>query len=371
MAMHRLLNALLFVHSFTISSSESHGDMTIETEWDVLVTTAFSFLDIPMNESSAINEGWTLLFNSECDDGTNQIIRGNVYWSNSDISSLPIFDADGHIAGLIIGVEDPGSSQQGKAPWIDYGTFFGLTAFFREPSTLCTPSDGTIRKCLWLSDGSKGGYYKVPLREKDIAGTVWKRGGCLDGAFRMGTHYWMYDQFDVNCDDANPFFTMYDDGKLHAFGVAMVSADRPFPNGQRWEQLPGPILATAFLPDRVPECIVEEDVDYPFTTMHVFMRQSVLDNPSECAVITQPYCNWNGCNGVVEGGDWCNLIEDRCVNGCGNGATWCLTATPAPTANGYCNWNGCDGMRQGSDWCNLNEERCAECGNGAIWCSVD
>merc|ERR1712154_370809 len=61
--------------------------------------------------------------------------------------------------------------------------------------------------------------------------------------------------------------------------------------------------------------------------------------------------------------DWCNLNEDRCVNGCGNGATWCLTATPAPTTNGYCNWNGCDGRRLGDDWCNLNEERCAECGN--------
>ena len=29
------------------------------------------------------------------------------------------------------------------------------------------------------------------------------------------------------------------------------------------------------------------------------------------------YCNWNGCNGAVEGGPWCNENSGRCTNGCG------------------------------------------------------
>ena len=40
------------------------------------------------------------------------------------------------------------------------------------------------------------------------------------------------------------------------------------------------------------------------------------------------YCNWQGCNGVVEGGDWCNESASQCRNGCGD--TWC-TDGPPPT----------------------------------------
>mmetsp|Transcript_12662 Transcript_12662/g.31956 ORF Transcript_12662/g.31956 Transcript_12662/m.31956 type:complete len:962 (+) Transcript_12662:38-2923(+) len=41
------------------------------------------------------------------------------------------------------------------------------------------------------------------------------------------------------------------------------------------------------------------------------------------------YCNWNGCNGVVEGGPWCNQDSSFCGQ-CGG--TWCPPAgTPAPT----------------------------------------
>ena len=40
------------------------------------------------------------------------------------------------------------------------------------------------------------------------------------------------------------------------------------------------------------------------------------------------YCNWSGCNGVPEGGDWCNALQDQCVTTCGG--TWC-TPEPAQT----------------------------------------
>lgn len=40
------------------------------------------------------------------------------------------------------------------------------------------------------------------------------------------------------------------------------------------------------------------------------------------------YCNWQGCNGVVEGGDWCNESASQCRNSCGG--TWC-TDGPPPT----------------------------------------
>ena len=29
------------------------------------------------------------------------------------------------------------------------------------------------------------------------------------------------------------------------------------------------------------------------------------------------YCNWQNCNGLVQGGPWCNESRERCVTGCG------------------------------------------------------
>jgi hypothetical protein len=44
-------------------------------------------------------------------------------------------------------------------------------------------------------------------------------------------------------------------------------------------------------------------------------------NNSTQAPVTVPapsdYCNWQGHNGVAEGGDWCNTNIDRCTNGYG------------------------------------------------------
>lgn len=46
------------------------------------------------------------------------------------------------------------------------------------------------------------------------------------------------------------------------------------------------------------------------------------------------YCNWQNCNGLVQGGPWCNESRERCVTGCGGG-TWCdngaFPDTPSPT----------------------------------------
>merc|ERR1712156_471967 len=41
------------------------------------------------------------------------------------------------------------------------------------------------------------------------------------------------------------------------------------------------------------------------------------------------YCNYNGCNGVPMGGDWCNVNRERCEGNCAG--TWCTNPTP-PTA---------------------------------------
>jgi len=79
------------------------------------------------------------------------------------------------------------------------------------------------------------------------------------------------------------------------------------------------------------------------------------------------YCNWVNCNGIVQGGEWCNENRNRCEVGCGG--TWCAFSVPEPPS-AYCNWNQCDGEAQGGSWCNANEENCIACGNGSQWCAL-
>ncbi|KAL7549270.1 hypothetical protein ACHAWF_012548 [Thalassiosira exigua] len=47
---------------------------------------------------------------------------------------------------------------------------------------------------------------------------------------------------------------------------------------------------------------------------------------------TGGYCNWNGCDGESQGGDWCNKGKCYCENGCGT-----------PEAPNGCNGQWCDG----------------------------
>jgi hypothetical protein len=42
----------------------------------------------------------------------------------------------------------------------------------------------------------------------------------------------------------------------------------------------------------------------------------------------ESYCNWNYCNGQVQGGSWCNANEAQCV-ACGSGSQWCGSPTPS------------------------------------------
>merc|ERR1712040_19119 len=44
--------------------------------------------------------------------------------------------------------------------------------------------------------------------------------------------------------------------------------------------------------------------------------------PLKSAAEIVGYCNWNNCNGVVEGGDYCNQGKDACIS-CGSGSQWC------------------------------------------------
>jgi len=124
------------------------------------------------------------------------------------------------------------------------------------------------------------------------------------------------------------------------------------------------------------------------------------------------YCNYQGCNGIPAGGEWCNENMANCEGNCEG--TWCppITSSPtsAPTSTfapsisagpslqptepasnfpslrastrptsfpstssptvlpGYCNYRGCNGIPDGGDFCNANQSHCENQCQGT-WCN--
>eukprot|EP00873_Tetraselmis_striata_P027141 jgi/Tetstr1/447405/TSEL_034841.t1 len=104
------------------------------------------------------------------------------------------------------------------------------------------------------------------------------------------------------------------------------------------------------------------------------------------------YCNWNGCDGTIQGNQWCNRDVDHCVGDCKG--TWCRWdgigqtispdnyepppgATPEPTEparTGFCSYgSSCADGRQGPELCHSTPNLCvlgSGCG-GSLWCWND
>ena len=123
---------------------------TGDTGWDSLYSTFGSFYSVPITQSSAESDKWDMIL--DCDDKSSP---GIVYSENGDISTMPFYNNNGYIAGIILGMLDPGASSETlNYPFKTYqfknGTiFWGIEAHFRDPDTTCqnnnnVNSNGTI-----------------------------------------------------------------------------------------------------------------------------------------------------------------------------------------------------------------------------------
>eukprot|EP00873_Tetraselmis_striata_P027143 jgi/Tetstr1/447407/TSEL_034842.t1 len=101
------------------------------------------------------------------------------------------------------------------------------------------------------------------------------------------------------------------------------------------------------------------------------------------------YCNWNGCDGTIQGNQWCNRDVDHCVGDCKG--TWCWwdgigqtispdnyepppEVTQEPERTGFCSYDAsCDVGREGPEICHSAANLCvlgSGCG-GSLWCWDD
>lgn len=115
---------------------------------------------------------------------------GIVFAENGDISTMPFYNVDGTISGIIIGMITPGLSSM-KAPFKRYtlqnGTiFWGIEAHFRNPEATCTSdmlnTQNKIGDRLWFRNGTqKDSFVKIPLIDNNS--TQMNKNGWNHGMF--------------------------------------------------------------------------------------------------------------------------------------------------------------------------------------------
>eukprot|EP00058_Branchiostoma_floridae_P022837 XP_002608327.1 hypothetical protein BRAFLDRAFT_125499 [Branchiostoma floridae] len=202
--------------------------------------------------------------------------RGFRYVKDNDPAVTLLFDKNGYIAGLQMGVRKnelpPDGSippQQVTPPWIEDTDqdMWLLTAYFIQPSDIC--SDGRT-EAEYQEEGTGTDLYiqtgpnptsdimAIPLYQSDLQGTEWVEGKCFWG---MGKHYWWNLRVDMDCREFYPVFIMYNGGKLNAFGWDIMN----YLDSPRYEH---PSAFGLFI-DTVPTCLTDQSQS--LSTMHVYL----------------------------------------------------------------------------------------------------
>ncbi|KAK3747637.1 hypothetical protein QZH41_011728, partial [Actinostola sp. cb2023] len=104
-----------------------------------------------------------------------------------------------------------------QGPWVLEGDMYVITAYFTDPSTICS---STVQRSaygdrLLILDGATSKTINIPFKEEDLAGTKWVSGRCFP---LMGQHYWYDISNGMDCQDFYPVFIMYNGNRLNAFG---------------------------------------------------------------------------------------------------------------------------------------------------------
>ncbi|ETO02141.1 hypothetical protein RFI_35300 [Reticulomyxa filosa] len=267
------------------------------TAWTDLKTTWSAapfkgFIPVPTSLSDAKSRGWDEMLTCAKDSRV-----GYLYAENEDISSMPFYNSNGQIYGIILGMTDPGQSSE-IPPFNSYtlsnGTaFWGVQAYFRDPAYVCSDTSVStnekIGDRLWFRVGDNfclfllgpNSFYEVPLVENSttLDNDGWLMGGCFVG---MGMHYWRYVSVDMDCNTVYPIFLLYTEQKLTAWGIAMAHDDRPYCTlffflllFKRWEHPGGDSLKFFFQEGDMPTCLPNQGT---LSTQHVYLGNPLWYN---------------------------------------------------------------------------------------------
>ncbi|XP_064603751.1 uncharacterized protein LOC135469143 [Liolophura sinensis] len=255
----------------------NNGDKwdALKVTWDINPLSSFAFASMPRTVGEARNEGFTQE-TSRCEASASKPFLGSRYLKDGDNAVMLLYDRHGYIAGIQVGIPKglprnyPSSMM--TPPWIAEGNRYILTAYFVDPASICTSGRTSA---MYESQGTGTGLYiqngtdpvhnvlSIPHQEAAIANTKWTKGKCFK---TMGMHYWYNLREDMSCDDFQPIFLLYNNGKLNAFGWA-INADL---QSHRFEH--PPLASIGAFMEVPPKCLASQG---RLSTMHIYMT----DNP--------------------------------------------------------------------------------------------
>jgi charged multivesicular body protein 7 len=185
------------------------------------------FNQVPRTENDAQSHNWQMIADY-CNIAKGSQFLGKAYWQNNDPAVVLLFDKNGIIAGIQTKAPknkmSPTPSAYQQNILRDDGAYYTETAYFVEPSTICTTgrtqdqlnTEGTGTG-VWIQNGPNPttNFMQFPNEQSQVNGNDWKGKKCLWG---MGVHFWYKWATDLDCSQALPIFPLYNKGKLNAFG---------------------------------------------------------------------------------------------------------------------------------------------------------
>ncbi|XP_031568106.1 uncharacterized protein LOC116302857 [Actinia tenebrosa] len=252
------MKVLLVLSLFVAASSAWFLSKPTKPEWNSLYVTFLSFSKLPTDKDDALNDGWRLT--KACD--ANNFFAGNRYVLDGDTAVMLLFGVNGQLAGIQMGI-DKSIVGDRKGPWVLEGNMYVMTAYFTDPSTICSSKDKRKyygdRLLIW--NGADNSTIAIPFKEEDLAGTKWVAGKCFP---MMGQHYWYDISNDMDCNDFYPVFIMYNGKRLNSFGWNTYGDLK----SKRYEHPTKDKLGYFFDPKTAPKCLQTAG---PLTTQHIYM----------------------------------------------------------------------------------------------------
>lgn len=268
---YAILATLCLVSAVYGSNPEWNG---LRVTWSLNPFNSWGFDSVPRDLSGKLGD--YQLKDDQC-KAANAKFLGQRYQYKQDPAMSLLYDTKGIIAGIQTSIPKTKltpSAYLANHQYVDDGDYWTLTAYFVDPSTICTGgrSQEQLKKegtgtGLWLQTGPDPlkDNFQVPLTEEEVKKTNWKFGHCF---WTMGNHYWYNVTKEMDCGHFVPNCLMYNKGKLTAFCFS-ANADLTSP---RYEH-PTAEVSKKFI-DPVPDCFFSDPTFKKLSTMHVYLIDS-------------------------------------------------------------------------------------------------
>lgn len=245
------------------------------------------FAQMPRTANDAATAGWYSVSTS-CENAGQY--AGFRYRLRNDNSINLLFDRNGIIAGIQAllphdEIMNPNNQYRyDLVPMFRNETIAGrpyvvLTAYFVRPDLICTTgrtvqeflSQGTGTG-LWFQNGpSPNVLINVPRTRVAASRLGWTDCECFPG---MGLHnfYEVHRWHETNCDRVQPTQITFNlDEEMTGF-VFQISGPS---TATRFESPPNAALYAIIGPERIPQCIIDKNTEFGFSSIHVYM----IDQP--------------------------------------------------------------------------------------------